>query len=379
MYRSYRYRLSPTRAQAATLTQWLALSCGLYNGALQERIVWYRGHKDGPKKSIRLFDQNKQLPAVREECPEYAAVPIAVLRGALDRLNKAYGAFFRRVKAKQSPGFPRFRSTRRYDTIDINDLGSTKLIVAGGKRVSIPLLGKVRFKQHRLLEGTPKSVRIKRDGNRWWISIQCVDVPLRTLPSAGSEVGIDLGITQLVTTSDGDVSDNERTLRDHERGLRIAQRRISRRKKGSNRRRKAVAILRRKHQRVANVRREHAITIARSLVQRYDVIFVEDLNVKGLTRGDLSKSVYDAAWGVHLYWLRTKAEEAARVVHAVNPCGTSIDCSGCGEPVPKERGDRTHSCVACGLVLCRDVNAARNILARGRRARGVATEPRRSE
>ncbi len=119
------------------------------------------------------------------------------------------------------------------------------------------------------------------------------------------------------------------------------------------------------------MRREHHIAVARALVARYDTIYVEDLNVKGLARGMLAKSVSDAGWGLFLQWLRVKAESAGRVVIAVNPSGTSQTCSACGARVRKDLSVRVHRC-PCGYEEDRDVNAARNILAAGRAARRAA-------
>jgi len=301
-------------------------------------------------------------------------VPIVVLRGWMRRLDKAFAAFFRRCKTGENPGYPRFRAWHRFDSIEIDDLGGRSPVVAGGKRVSIPLLGKVRFKQHRPLGGTPKAMRIKRECGRWFVTIQCEGVSTKPLPPTGRDVGIDLGISTLITTSDGETFENPKALAAARIQMERAQRRVSRRKRGSHRKHKAGRLLARNHLRVANIRREAAIGAARSLVARYDTIYTEDLNIRGLAIGPLSKLVHDAAWGTSLHWLDVKAEEAGRLVSAVDPCGTSQICSGCGELVPKDLSDRIHECPHCGLRLPRDVNAGRNVLARGRRARREALD-----
>lgn len=377
VYRSYRYQLLPTRAQNVALTTWLRLGCELYNAALQER-------RDAWKKQrarVTVYDQSHDLAEVRAHRPEFSEIPIVVLRGWLRRLDRAFQAFFRRCKRGDAPGYPRFRAARRFDTIEVDDVGKRSPIVAGGNRIAIPLLGKVKFRQHRPLEGTPKSYRVTRDGDRWRVTIQCADVPVKPLPATDAVVGIDVGLYTLVATSDGELFKNPRTLQNAEREIARAQRRVSRRKKGSARRRKAVAILAKKHQRVANIRREHAILIARSLVARYGIICFEDLNIKGLARGMLAKSVHDAAWGILLHWIRVKAEEAARETRAADPRGTSINCNECGAPVPKALATRVHRC-SCGCVVDRDVNAARNVRNRAVGAVGERhglTRPQRPE
>jgi putative transposase len=364
--RTFRYQLRPSKTQERTLLAWLDMLRELYNAALQER----RDASKKLKKNISRIDQEKSLPEVRDLRPEFGEIPISVLRGTLRTLDKSFRGFFRRYKAGKTPGYPRFKGKRRFNTIAIDDLGSYDLIVAGGRRIHVPLLGKVCFRQHRPLCGTPKSARISRDGNRWYVTIQCADVPTRLLPKTGREVGIDLGITSVVATSDGETFENPQALASARLDLERAQRRVSRRKRGSNRRRKAVAILAKKHTHVANVRREHAIQTARTLVQKYDTIYVEDLNIVGLARGRLAGPMNDAAWGVRLHWLNCKAEEAGREVVKVDPRGTSQECSGCGATVRKDLSARVHRCPACGLVIDRDVNAGRNVKARGRRARG---------
>lgn len=341
----------------------------LYNAALQQRReAWQRQHK-----GLSCYDQMQELPDLRRACSEFAAVSIMVLRGAVVRLDKAFQGFFRRCKTGQHPGYPRFRSARRWDTLLIEDLKGRIPICGGGKRVQVPLLGKVKFRQHRPLEGTPKAMRITRDaGGRWFVTFACVDVPTKALPPSDLDVGVDLGLEHFAVTSDGEVFENPRPLAAARIATERAQRRVSRRKRGSKRRRAAVRLLARHHEHVANVRREQHIGVARALVATYGTICVEDLNIKGLAGGMLAKSVQDAGWGNFLHWLRVKAEEAGRAVMEVDPRGTSQECSGCGAEVRKTLAIRTHCCPGCGLVLDRDENAARNILRLGRSQRGAA-------
>lgn len=366
MYRSYRYRIEPTKSQEATLASWLTLGCELYNAALEERRDAWRKQRVG----IGLFSQMSDIPDIRKCRDEFTRIPVKVMRGWLRRLDRSFASFFSRLATGARGGFPRFKSRSRFDTVEIDDLGGCKLIVSGGNRIHIPMLGKVKLKQHRPTLGTPKSMRVVRDGSRWTVVIQCADVPSNPLSPAGHDVGIDLGINVLAMASDGEPFKNPHALRAAQLELARAQRRVSRRKRGSHRRRKAVRILARKHQRVANVRRENAIGIARSLVAKYDTIYVEDLNINRLARSMFAKSVHDASWGTLLHWIRVKAEEAGREVIAVDPRGTSQECSECDAEVRKDLSVRIHNCPHCGLVLDRDVNAARNIKARGRRVRG---------
>lgn len=361
MLRSYRYSLSPTKAQERTLLAWLGMTRELYNAALQER-------RDGWQKhglSLTAFSQMHSLAEVRTVRPEFATVPIVVLRGALRRLDKGMQAFFRRVKAGQKPGYPRFRGRTRWNSLLLDDLGGKVPIVAGGKRVSVPLLGKIRFHQHRPLEGTPKAMRITLDCGRWYVTFACVDVPTKPLPASDRTVGVDLGLHHFAATSDGVIYPNPRPLQKARVAMERAARRVSRRKRGSNRRKQAVRILARHYAHVANVRRQNHINIARELVASYGTIYVEALNIKGLAAGMLAKSVSDAAWGYFLHWLDCKAEEAGRRVGKVDACGTSQTCPRCGAVKAKSLSERMHRCDVCGLVIDRDVASGQVIKIRG--------------
>jgi len=347
----------------------MELTRELYNAALQERRDSWR--KLGT--SISCYDQQHALAEIREVRPEFQSVPVVVLRGALRRLDIGFQAFFRRVKAGESPGYPRFRGWTRWTSILIDDFSGIAPIVAGGKRIKVPLLGKVKFKQHRPLEGTPKAMRITLDNGRWFVTFACVDVPTKPLPPSDKAVGVDVGLHNFAATSDGKFYPNPRALAKARVQLERAARKVSRRKRGSNRRRAAVRVLARHHAHVANVRRQNHISIARGLVASYGTIYVEALCIKGMAAGMLAKSVNDAAWGDFLHWLACKAEEAGRQVVEVDPRGTSQTCPACGAVKPKPLSQRVHRC-GCGLVCDRDVAAAQVILGLGTSLRGAAPQ-----
>lgn len=368
MLRSFRYQILPTKAQEHSLNEWFRRTCELYNAALQERRDAWKMQQ----VSVSCFDQNKQLPAIREARPEYNNIPISVLRGTLRQLDKSFGAFFRRCKSGEKPGFPRFKKSSRWSTLAIDDLGKKNPIVAGGKRLAIPLLGKIKLRLHRPIEGTPKSLRISLMNGRWYVSISCEGVAAKPLSTNDKSVGVDLGLLQFAATNDGQLFDNPRPLKAARLKMERAQRRVTRRRKGSKRRRAAVGLLQRKYAHVTNIRRENHILVSKNLVANYDTIFVEDLNMKGLTKSYLAKSIHDAGWSGFLHWLNVKAEEAGRKVVKVNPAGTSQICSGCLSEVRKDLSIRIHNCPTCGLSIDRDVNAACNILRLGLSLQGAA-------
>ena len=245
----------------------------------------------------------------------------------------------------------------------------------------------------RTVQGTIKTVTVSREADGWYVCCSCAEVPTHPLPLTGRETGIDVGLKVFLITADGELVENPRHYRTAERELKKAQRRVSRRTKGSHRRRKAVQVLAKQHQHVQRQRRDFHHKTALTLVRAYDVIYVEAIQPANLSRrpapkqdesgtggyahngaarkAGLNTSMHDAGWRHFLWILACKAACAGKRVDAVAPASTSQDCSGCGERIYKSLSVRTHVCTTCGLMLDRDLNAARNILWRGQRLRGL--------
>jgi len=357
--RVYRYRLYPTAAQASAIRETLERLRVLYNAALQERRDAYR--KQGV--SVTRAQQERLLTEIKRNESEYASLHTHLMQDAVTRLDRAFDAFFRRVKAGQKPGYPRFKGRGRYRSFSFKDAihGNGAKLVSGNKRLRISGVGNVKIKLHRPIEGRIKTIGITLDGDgHFYAAFTCDNVPTRELERTGKTAGIDVGISSFLATSDGDTVANPRCLETSQRVVARTQRKVSRRKRGSNRRRKAVALLARKHANVRNARKDFHHKTALMLVRRYDRVAVEELDILWLARGMLSRSVHDAAWGSFLTILRAKAESAGREVIAVDPRGSSQQCSACGATVRKDLSVRVHRC-ACGYVADRDVNAARNI------------------
>jgi putative transposase len=360
MMRAYVFRLYPTKAQIFALNGQLAGACDLYNAALQERRDAYR--RAGV--SLNYYHQAAFLKDMRAE----GLIDVAnfsACQAVLMRLQRAMQAFFRRVKAGEKPGYPRFRAKARYDSLTFPSYRDGIALTTSNK-IRIQGVGKVRIKQHREILGEIKTVTVKRRAAKWYAVLTC-DIPAAAvLPATGLAVGVDVGITDFATLSDDSPPlANGRFAKRGQAGLRIAQRRVARRKKGSNARKKAVRILQVAHARIGNQRADMHHKAANGLVAKYDVICVEDLNIKGLAGGMLAKHVLDCGWGSFLSKLAYKAESAGRTLVKVNPRGTSQRCSRCGRQVFKKLSERWHDC-SCGLSVGRDVNAARNILGLGR-------------
>ncbi len=185
-------------------------------------------------------------------------------------------------------------------------------------------------------------------------------------PPTGKAVGIDLGLEYFYTDSEGNQIENPRFLRKSEKALKRLQRKVSRKKQGSNNLKKAINKMARKHLKVSRQRREFAVRTARRLVTSSDVIVYEDLKVSNLVKNHkLAQSISDAAWSMFINWVDYFAKICGVQVMAVAPHFTSQDCHQCGIRVEKSLSTRTHQCPSCGLVEHRDLNAAKNILARG--------------
>lgn len=362
--KAFVYRLYPTRAQEAALVRILDLTRELYNAALQERREAWRK----ARKPVTLYEQMRLLGEVKAVRPEYQEVYAQVLQETLKRLDRAFQGFFSRIKRGEKPGYPRFKGRGWWNSFTFPQVVRGGRWVGPGKplengKVKIPGVGHVRMKQHRPLEGVPKTFTVKRSAGRWYAVYIC-EVPAQPLPPSEKAVGIDLGLSHFVATSEGEIFAPPRAYRQAEARLGRTQRALSRKKRGSNRYRKLRMRLARQHQKVANQRKDFHHKLARKLVNRYGTIVHEELNTSGLARTRLAKGVLDAGWGQFLRILSAKASRAGRRVVAVRPHGTSQTCPECGRVRKKELSERIHRC-ACGCVLDRDVAAARVILALG--------------
>lgn len=283
-----------------------------------------------------------------------------VLQDVARRVDRAFKNFFRRVKSGETPGYPRFKGKGGYDSITYPQSGYK---VENGK-LQLSCIGSVKIKLHRELEGKVKTCTIIRKNDKYYACFSC-EVESKPMDKTGRTVGIDVGITDLCITSDGKFYPAPKTYGKAEKAMKKAQRKVSRRKKGSNRRRKAVRELSKLHEKIANQRKDMAHKVANHLLQSYDVIVHERLQVKNMIRNEkLAKSISDAGWGIFFGILAYKAESASKTVIEVDPNNTSQICCSCGNIVPKKLSERWHECLYCGYSAHRDVNAAKNILQR---------------
>ncbi len=363
--KTYTFKLKPTPDQERAMEFVLRRCRELYNAALQER-------RDAWQKcgvGITVAGQSAQLPDIKEVRPEYRDIHSQVLQDVLTRLDRAFQAFFRRVKNGEKPGYPRFQGANRYNSFTYKQFGNGATLDNGFLVLS--KIGRIAVRWSRPLEGTPKTVTVSKEADGWYVCFSCVEVPVQPLPPTGQETGIDLGLESFATLSNGTMIHNPRCYRRAERRLKTAQRRVSRRKKGSNRRRKAVQLLAKAHQKVKRQRVDFHHKVALQLVRQNDTIYHEDLQTANMLKNHhLTKSIADAGWRRFLSILAAKAAYAGRRVVAVPPAYTSQTCSGCGVIVHKGLSVRWHSCPDCGTSLHRDHNAAKNIERLGQSLRG---------
>lgn len=362
MRKTFQYRLFPTKSQRSALNKTLEYCRWVYNDTLAIRKDTY----EQTGKSVSLYDTNKTLTLWKAEKPVLKSVYSQVLQNVQERVDLAFQAFFRRVRNGETPGFPRFKGYGRYDSFTYKQSGFR----VTGNRLFLSKIGDVKIKLHRPIEGQVKTLTIRRDrlGN-WYASFSCVVEP-QPLPPTDKVVGIDLGLTTFATFSDEEKIERQRWFKQDEKDLKRVQRKVSRLPKGSAARRKAVLALNHVHQRIAGRRLNFAHQQSRKLVDFYQIIVFEDLNIAQMSSAEkgkkaISQGIADVAWGRFVQNTVAKAEEAGRTVVLVNPKNTTQACSGCGSIVPKTLSMRVHDCPHCGLKIDRDLNAAKNILARG--------------
>ncbi|WP_239108768.1 RNA-guided endonuclease InsQ/TnpB family protein [Microbispora siamensis] len=384
MRRSFTFLLRPTGKQAASLAACLEDHRQLYNAALEHRRTAYR--KAGV--TVRYGDQSGELKHIRADDPAgQGRWSFSSQQATLRRLDKAFRAFFARVREGRVPGFPRFKGRGWFDTVEWPKDGdgcrwNSQPEHPTATFVRLQGIGHVRVHRHRPVRGRVKTISVKREGSRWYVVLSCDDVPTETLPATGAAVGVDMGVASLVTTSDGDPLANPRHLEASAGRLAAAQRALARKKRGSKRRRKAVARVAALHAKVRRQRVDTAHKAALTLVRAYDVIVHEDLRIANMTRSaagaierpgrnvaaksGLNRSILDAGWGVFLRVLAYKAESAGRELIAVDPRNTSRTCSRCGHCAKENRVTQARfRCQACGHEAHADVNAATNILRAG--------------
>ncbi|MEV5936258.1 transposase [Streptomyces sp. NPDC052079] len=393
MMRAYKFLLRPTVRQEQALAGMLRDHCSLYNGALQERRDAYR-HVS--KTSVPYGGQSAQLKEIRAFDPErQGRWSFSSQQATLRRLDKAFQAFFQRVKAGLTPGYPRFKGVGHFDTVTFPKDGDgcrwDSTPHDPQTRVRLQGVGHVRVHRHRPVRGRVKTISVKREGHRWYVVLACDDVPAEPLPATGSIVGIDMGVRHFLTTSDGEHVENPRFLQVMAEELAAAQQHLATFPKRTRQRTKRHRAAARKvaaiHAKIRRQRLDHHHKAANTLVAEHDVIGHEKLNTAGMTRSPaarpdpeqpggflpngaaakagLNRSILDAGWGLFFGILAQKAESAARRVIPVDARNTSRTCPDCGHVAKENRVTQAKfECTACGFLANADHVGALNVLSR---------------
>jgi putative transposase len=396
VHRAFTFRLDPTVKQSRALEQCMALQCELYNAALEERRMSYEWQKRR-LSSARVpdkFHQFRTLTGLADLRPELKAFGVTVCRGSLTRLDEAFAGFFRRVNIGGAPGYPRFKSRSRFDSLSWCDISGWKLDETS-RRLYIQGVGHVKINLHRCVRGVPKTLTVRRRASHLEATLFCAHVPTKELGVTVKAVGIDLGVGFLTATSDGTLYENPRHRRDLAPSLASAKQERSRHRRGSYRAQKANEQVARLKQLEANRRKDALHKLSRKLVDENDLIAHEKLKIANMSRSakgtiespgnnvaaksGLNDAILDSGWGQLIAMITYKAEEAGRTVVAVDPRYTSQRCSACGHVAAESRKKQKFRCVSCGFTEHADVNAARNILRAGLAQGGNGARPANAE
>jgi putative transposase len=382
--RTYKFRMRPTKRQHVALTTCVEAHRELYNAALQERRDAWRHSRT----AITYSSQSDQLKDIRRDRPDVTTWSFSSQQATLRRLNRAFDGFFRRVKAGATPGYPRYKSRGRFDSVEWPKDGDGARWHPDSNRVYLKGIGQVKVSAHRQVVGRVKTIQVRREGRRWALILSCDDVPVDPLPTTGRQVGVDMGIASFATTSDGVHVNNPRWGRRAAARLTRAQGSLARARRGSNNRKHRRETVAARHRKIANQRRDFHHKTARALVASYDLVVVEDLAIAnmrrrakplpdpdqpgafmpngGAAKTGLNRSISDAAWGQFVSILRAKAEDAGRTWIEVDPRHTSDRCENCGYAARENRVTQAaFTCQACGQTAHADEQAARNILRAG--------------
>ncbi len=346
--RAYKFRLYPSKVQEAELCRHLGLAKNLWNELLAYSKNFYG--------DFGFFPSKNTLQLMVKERGLYSQVQQEVA-------HRVYNSVMRVFKLKKKGltcGFPRFKSFDRMKSLYYPQFGFFL-----ESKLEVTPFGRISIRKHREVKGEIKTLVLKRESSGKWFAVFTVEEDCKTpKQNFGEAVGVDLGLKTFATLSDGVEVGNPRHLRKHEEKLARVQRMFSRKKKGSGNRRKAKLRVAKLHEKVCNARSDFLHKLSKRLVDSYSVIALEKLASQKMAGQKFGKQINDAGWNMFANMLCYKAEEAGCRVVFVNPENTTKTCSNCKSIQDMPLQERTYECRACGLILDRDLNAARNILAK---------------
>ncbi|WP_252180455.1 transposase [Endozoicomonas sp. 4G] len=375
------YKLYPTKQQAEALNHALRLHCEFYNAALQERIEAYRKCRI----SIKNKDQQPQIKVIREEIPEFATLNYSSLQVTLRRLDKAFSVFFRRVNSgEKEPGFPRFKSHKRYPGIGFSSHGDGWRFTPGEDwkhgRLRLTGVGHIRCRGKARVAGKIKSMELLHRRGEWLISLTMECNGVLREPTSGKACGLDWGVNKLLsvaTESDGYQVDNPRWFQQEREKLKALKQAVSRKKKGSNRWKKACKKLSTHHRKAANRRNHEHHQLSAQVASQYALVATEKLQVKNMTgsakgtsekpgknvkqKAGLNREILDTAPATLLAMIAYKVKETGGlfIETPTRKLKPSQRCPVCWSVKKKTLKERVHQCEVCGCNEDRDIAAAR--------------------
>ncbi|MBU3912849.1 MAG: transposase [Nanoarchaeota archaeon] len=352
---NFKYRIYPSQKQIIKLNKTLSDCCFVYNKLLETKINAYKTDKTNLSK----FDLDKLTKQF--DVPVHSQVKQNISK----RINDAFNHFFRRVKLKKGKvGFPRFKNLNRYKSITYPQSGFK---IVSERKLFVSQIGNIPIVLDRVPKGKLKTFCIKKTAIGWFAIFSCSDVPVEKIEVPDNQIGIDVGIENFATLSNGEVIANPALLKKSEKKLAKLQRRFSRKKKGSANRRKARFRVARLHETIFNQRSDFLHKTSFSVIKRFKIISVEKLQINNMVKNHhLAKSINDVSWGIFIQMLSYKVERTGGQLVKVNPRNTSKTCSNCGTILDMPLSKRKFKCLNCGFVCHRDLNASININTAGR-------------